>query len=147
MNPLKYLAVIFTTGIVPASLALIQPALGQEIQADAMELRAAAVRSLATLELASAGSANQRSCFTCHSQALPVFAFAEAQRRGVHISRQNMDRQLRHTYDHLERGLDAYRNGKGQGGGVDTAGYALWTLEEGQVAADRSHGRHLQPGC
>lgn len=115
---------------------LVSPLGAQEVVSPAIQIRAATDRSLPLLELASEGSANQRTCFTCHSQALPVFALAEAGRRGIHVSRDNLERQVQHTHDHLERGLKSYEAGRGQGGGVDTAGYALWTLEEGGRSPD-----------
>ena len=104
------------------------------------QVRSSVERSLPLLELASAGSASQRTCFTCHSQAMPVFALAEALQRGIHVDRANLQRQVRHTHKHLERGLKSYQEGKGQGGGVDTAGYALWTLEDGGQPADHVTG-------
>src|SRR6202008_195258 len=103
----------------------------QEKLPQATSIREAVDRSLPLLELASAGSANQRTCFTCHSQGLPVFAFVEARRRGIHIDAENLTRQVQHAWSHLERGLKSYEEGNGQGGGVDTAGYALWALDDG----------------
>lgn len=82
------------------------------------------------------GSANKRQCFTCHSQAVPVFALIEAQRQGFKVDEENIKRQLKHTHDHLKRGLENYRQGKGQGGDVLTAGFALWTLNEGNWPPD-----------
>lgn len=99
-------------------------------------LRAAISKALPTLEAGSIGSANKRQCFTCHSQAVPVFAFVEAKRQGFSVDDENLKRQLQHTYDHLKRGLANYRQGKGQGGDVLTAGYALWTLDEGNWPVD-----------
>ncbi len=93
-------------------------------------------RSVALLEKASAGTAEQRACFTCHGQALPVLALVEAEHRGFAIDQENLDRQVERAHRHLERGKASYIQGKGQGGGVDTAGYALWTLESGARAAD-----------
>ncbi len=87
-------------------------------------------RALPLLEIASSGSADQRTCFTCHSQALPIFALTEAQRHGFHVDSENLERQIQHTIKHLERGREQYDQGKGQGGGVDTSGYALWSLED-----------------
>lgn len=95
-------------------------------------IRGAVERALPLLEIASSGSADQRTCFTCHSQALPIFALSEARRRGFQVDTKNLDRQLRHTFKHLERGRELYDQGRGQGGGVDTAGYALWSLEESE---------------
>ncbi len=99
-------------------------------------IRDSVTRALPLLERASAGSADQRTCFTCHSQALPVFAIVESQRRGFHASAENLKRQIDHTYGHLRRGRKSYEEGKGQGGGVDTAGFALWTLEDGEQKTD-----------
>jgi len=102
------------------------------------ELVSAAKRSIAILETASAGSAERRTCFTCHSQAHPVLAIVEARRRGLSIDEANLVNQLQHTTEHLNRGREDYREGRGQGGKSDTAGYALWTLSAGAVNAPQS---------
>ncbi len=99
---------------------------------NAEDVRRSIQRAIPLLERASAGSADQRTCFTCHTQAIPVFALVEAERRGFQIDAANLARQVEHTHAHLQRGLERYREGQGQGGKVDTAGYALWTLEEAQ---------------
>jgi hypothetical protein len=96
---------------------------------------AAIRRAIPLLENAAAGSAKERKCFTCHSQALPVFAMAEVRTRGFDIDEDVFEAQLNHTAAHLKRGLKGYLKGKGQGGRVMTAGYALWALEAG----DRKH--------
>ena len=102
-----------------------------ELTAADAELTAAIERSLKLLEASSAGSAEQRICFTCHSQAHPVITLSEARRKGFQIDAENLDRQLRHTAKHLRRGRSDYIEGRGQGGKSDTAGYALWTLHAG----------------
>ena len=94
-------------------------------------VREAIQKSLALLELAAEGSSSNRMCFTCHGQAMPVIAFAVAIEQGFDLNQKGFDKQVEHTYQHLRRGRKAYKEGKGQGGGVDTAGYALWTLEDG----------------
>jgi N-acyl-D-amino-acid deacylase len=103
---------------------------------DGTRMRAAIKKSLPLLEQAAAGSADQRKCFMCHGQALPVMAASEARLRGFAIDEQNFARQLEHTTKHLKRGQKDYLKGKGQGGRVDMAGYALWTLEAGGRAGD-----------
>lgn len=105
-------------------------------EASPEQIHAAVERALPLLEKASAGSAEQRTCFTCHGQALPVFAIAASARHGFSVDTDNLKRQLTHTRAHLRRGRKAYQEGKGQGGGVDTAGYALWTLEEDEASQD-----------
>tara|TARA_R110002072_G_scaffold302100_1_gene483941 strand:- start:124336 stop:125394 length:1059 start_codon:yes stop_codon:yes gene_type:complete len=95
-------------------------------------------RAIPLLEQAAAGSARERKCFTCHSQALPVMAMAEARSRGFVIDEDVFESQLKHTAAHLKRGLAGYLKGKGQGGRVMTAGYALWTLEAGGRKSDET---------
>jgi N-acyl-D-amino-acid deacylase len=98
----------------------------------ASAIRDAIGKTIPLLEKGSAGSAEQRTCFTCHNQAVPVIAIIEARDRGFEIDEENLQRQLKHTTAHLTRGKKGYLAGKRQGGGVVTAGYALWTLEAGE---------------
>ena len=99
-------------------------------------IEAAIRRALPRLEQGAAGSAKQRQCFTCHNQALPALALAEAHRKGFSIDRELFAKQIQHTVEHLRRGREQYLAGKGQGGRVITAGYALWTLQAGAYPAD-----------
>ena len=107
------------------------------IQADD-RVRPAIERSLPLLERAAAGSADQRDCFTCHSQGLPVLALSAARPRGFAFDEANFQRQLDHTYAHLERNRERFDAGKGTGGNADTAGYALWTLSVGDRPPDET---------
>jgi len=102
---------------------------------NAGDLKVAAERSIVLLQAASAGSAERRTCFTCHSQAHPVLAIVEAKRRGLSIDEANLANQLNHTAEHHTRGRQDYLAGRGQGGKSDTAGYALWTLSSGSMNA------------
>lgn len=119
-----------------SAVAAMQARAAENGAADSETLRAAIQKSIPLLEKASHGAAEARECFTCHNQAIPVFALAAARRRGFEVDQENLDRQVAHTATHLRRGLENYREGRGQGGAVLTAGYALWTLAEGGQAAD-----------
>lgn len=101
-------------------------------------IRRAVTRAIPLLEAGSAGSAEERTCFTCHNQALPILALSEAKRRGFSIDETNLKRQLEHTRAHLERGKKGYLEGKGQGGKSITAGYALWALQAGAHEPDET---------
>ncbi len=92
-------------------------------------IKSAIEKSIPLIEKASAGSARERKCFTCHNQAMSVLVLDEARKRGFAIDEANFQLQIKHTAAHLKRGLKIYQAGKGQGGGPDTASYALWTLE------------------
>lgn len=93
------------------------------------QVRAAVAQSLPLLEAGAKGSLEQRArCFTCHNQGLPIMALSAAQVRGFTVDNQHLRRQVQHTADFLGKNRAQYLEGKGQGGQIDTAGYALWTL-------------------
>lgn len=102
------------------------------------ELRTAIERSLPLLARAATGHREQRTCFACHNQGLPVITLTAAAARGFAIDQAELQRQLEHTSRFLARNRDNYREGKGQGGQVDTAGYALWTLSAGERPPDET---------
>ena len=102
------------------------------------KIRVAIRRAIPLLEKGSAGSAEQRKCFTCHSQAMPILALSRAQQRGFVVDEANFNRQMQHTSKHLEGGRQRYLEGKGQGGRVVTAGYALWALDSGGYQPDKT---------
>lgn len=99
-------------------------------------VRKAIKKSISLIEKGAAGSAEQRVCFTCHNQALPVMAVVEARKRGFAIDEETLKAQVKHTSDHLKRGRKNYLEGRGQGGRVITAGYALWALEAAGQESD-----------
>lgn len=124
--------------VVMAALVPVSGVFAEDAEPSSDMLRAAITKSIPLLEKGSAGSAEQRQCFTCHSQAVPVLALAEARDRGFTIDASNFERQLRHTAAHLERGQKSYLEGHGQGGKAITAGYALWTLSAGGYGPDET---------
>jgi len=96
------------------------------------DLRAAIEKSLPLLTAGAHGSMEKRErCFTCHNQGLPIMALATAQSRGFKIDAAEFAKQVKFTADFLEKNRTNYLAGKGQGGQADTAGYALWALENG----------------
>ncbi|MDP7017494.1 MAG: prenyltransferase/squalene oxidase repeat-containing protein [Pirellulaceae bacterium] len=100
------------------------------------EAIASAIRkSIPLLEKGAAGSAKQRTCFTCHNQAVPVFALVEAGRRGFTVDNDNLQRQLKHTAEHLNRRREGLLKGRGK---VIIDAYALWTLEAGGWEPDET---------
>ena len=101
-------------------------------------LQSAAERAIPPIQKAMTGSADQRECFTCHHQAVPVVALAAAESRGLAVERAGLDRQIQHTITHLQRGYENYERGKGQGGQVATAGYALLALQAANWPADET---------
>lgn len=110
--------------------------LAEETPDFSARVHSAVERALPLLETASAETARQRRCFTCHGQAMPAVVFAEALKHGFHIDSENLNRQLDHTYAQLKRSRKRFADGRGTGGQVDTAGWALWGLEAGERKAD-----------
>lgn len=113
--------------------ALAPSAVGAaELSPGADALRAAVGKSLPLLTAGARGSMEKRErCFTCHNQGLPILALATAQARGFKIDAEELRKQVQFTADFLEKNRTNYLAGKGQGGQADTAGYALWALENG----------------
>lgn len=125
--------------ILAVMLALLVPAWAGAPAAEAPSREAvqtAVNRALPLLQKSAAEYTRQRGCFACHHQALSTLPVVLARQHGYEIDAPALQEQLRFTRRSLEGGRDGYRQGKGQGGAVDTAGYALWTLETGGVQPD-----------
>jgi len=109
------------------------PVLGRTADPDA----AAAVRkAIPLVEKGSAGYLRGARCFSCHHQAIAVLALTAARDRGFAVDAANLKAQADRAHEDLRSAEPGYREGRGQGGGVDRAGYALWTLEAAKAPAD-----------
>ena len=121
--------------MVAANSAVVQAEDGP----DPTAIKAAVAKSLPLLEKGAKGSMEQRKqCFTCHNQGLTVMALVTAQSRGIAIDAEHLQSQLKFTADFLGKNKQKYLEGKGQGGQTDTAGYALWTLDNGGWKPDET---------
>ncbi len=96
-------------------------------------LLGAADRAIAIVERSSAEYLKQRECFSCHHQSMSIMALMDARSRGLKVDMANLHQQVKRTLEHLKRGEADYRQGKGQGGGVDTSAYALMALAAAKV--------------
>ncbi|MCC7422090.1 MAG: hypothetical protein IT428_17565 [Planctomycetaceae bacterium] len=124
-----FLAVTFTAGDVLAEDA------GPSLET----IRAAVEKSLPLLERGAAGSMERRrQCFTCHNQGIPLLALATARDRGFGHDARHFEQQIRFTVQFLEKNRQGYVDGRGQGGQVTTAGYALWTIDAGGWQPDET---------
>lgn len=113
---------VAVTGSVSPVHADEQPALAA--------IRTAISKSLPLLEKGAKGSMEARKqCFTCHNQGLPIMALTLARTRGFDIDDEHIQAQLEFTREFLARNQEDYKAGKGQGGQIDTAGFAMWMLE------------------
>jgi Squalene-hopene cyclase C-terminal domain len=99
-------------------------------------IRDALGRALPLIQKGNAGHLEKRTCFACHHQAVPLLALSTARSRGLSIDEELFQKNLRAIAGFLDKNRDNYQKGQGQGGQVDTAGYALWTLQIGRWEPD-----------
>src|SRR5688572_8956293 len=109
------------------TLAVTAPATPMEPTPE--RIREAIERALPLLTKGAVGHSQQRTCFACHNQGVPLLALATARSRGFAVDDAEIERQARFIAGFLEKNRDNFSKGKGTGGQVDTAGYALWALE------------------
>jgi hypothetical protein len=94
-------------------------------------IREAVGKALPLIRKGSDGHMAKRTCFACHHQAVPLLALTTARSRGFPVEQPALQKHLRFIADFLDENREQYRKGRGQGGQVTTAGYALWSLELG----------------
>jgi hypothetical protein len=95
------------------------------------ETKSAIEKALPLLWKGAEGHVARKTCFACHNQGIPILAFTTARERGLSVPDTDLKKQLDFIAAFLAGNKDNYREGKGQGGQVDTAGYALFSLELG----------------
>lgn len=91
--------------------------------------REAAAKALPLLLKGAEGHVEKRSCYACHNQAFPVMAMAAARDRGFTVADDALTTQAEHIVRFLAENREKFVKGQGTGGQVDTAGYAMLTLE------------------
>jgi N-acyl-D-amino-acid deacylase len=109
---------------------------GAAAEPEPTAVRSAASKGLEILRKSAVEYTVQRQCFSCHHQPLAVLTMITAKSRGFEIDEKEIERQIKHTAEHLARNRDNYEAGKGQGGQGETAGYGLLTLHAGHWKAD-----------
>lgn len=106
-------------------VALLNSTLPQPI------IHAAVERSLPTLIKAASVHIDKKTCYGCHNEGYPLFAFDRAASRGFTIKPEVIDAVLEHTGDFLHNNKDKLEAAKNIGGGSDTVGWAMLTLHHG----------------
>lgn len=103
-------------------------------------IRKAVNRSIQVVEKSAQEYLSHRECFSCHHQAMPIIALETARRKGYQVDKKKLGAQVEHTFQHFKKNVAKYRDGRGTGGQVDTAGYGLWALHAGGWAKDEHTG-------
>ncbi len=131
MRPSRISVFLFAACLAGVGTASAADAPG-EVAPEPAVLRSAIGKSLPLLTAGARGSMEKRErCFTCHNQGMPIMALVAAQSRGIAIDADELRKQVQFTADFLAKNRENYLAGKGQGGQSDTAGYALWALDNG----------------
>lgn len=109
-------------------LVLFQPvAIWSQQQPE--EISEAVIAGLELVQGAAERYPDNRDCFSCHHQTLPMLAMVTARDRGFTIDAALLKDQAEFTREFYSGRIKAMRQGKGVGGRGTTAGYALWALE------------------
>ncbi len=118
--------------------ALVEPSGARGGTPGPEENRSAVRRSLPLIARSAKEYTRHRDCFSCHHQAVPVFALRLAKERGFAVDSSLIETQLEQAEADLSSAAESYRKGEGQPGGVTRAGYALWTLKAGGWESDET---------
>jgi len=104
--------------------------------ASSSELGPPVSRSLALLAKSAQTYTEQRTCFSCHHQTLPVLALQQARGQGFEVAAKEIQRQLAFTQRFFADRRTQVAMGKDVPGGPFTAGYALLALGENHWPRD-----------
>lgn len=105
------------------------PLLAADKAIESAKVIRAVAAAIAAIEKGTLNYADQRSCFTCHHQTLPMLAQAAARAGGFKINEDLFRQQTKITHDGFKNRHDKLRSGKGIGGQSMTVAYALWALD------------------
>lgn len=95
-------------------------------------------RGLQVVQKAARNYPENRSCFSCHHQTLPLLAMSVAREKGFPIDRQLLQDQADFTHKSFRRNRTELIEGKGVGGASMTVGYGLWALEIAKWPKDQT---------
>src|SRR5262245_20414599 len=110
------------------AVVVFAPLASGEDRVDQAQLRTAIEKSLPLLMAGAVGHRENRTCFACHNQGVPLLALSAARERGFAVDAEELGRQQKFITEFLGKNRENYLQGKGTGGQADTAGYALWAL-------------------
>src|SRR4051812_7080605 len=76
------------------------------------DLKASIAKALPPLTKGAAGHREEKTCFACHNQGLPIMAMTTARQRGVTIDSDELNSQLKFIVEFLGDNRAGYREGK-----------------------------------
>ena len=109
----------------------------QAKESDQLTINRAIERGLNIVQKGAGNYPNNRECFSCHHQTLPMLAMREASEAGISIDEELMQEQVHFIRDYFEDRMNSVTEGKSVGGRSLTAGYLLWSFELAGVKKDQ----------
>lgn len=85
-------------------------------------------RGLQIVQKAAANYPNNRSCFSCHHQTLPMLAMVAARDHKLPGDEKLLASQAEFTHKSFQERIEPMKEGRGVGGMSMTVAYGLWTL-------------------
>lgn len=104
------------------------PAIAGDANAGHAEVSAELGRSLELIAAGAIGYVEQRKCFSCHHQSLPLLALTHARQQGLPVDEAAVTRQVEFTRTYFDRRKERVARGEDVPGGAYSAGYALLGL-------------------
>lgn len=102
------------------------------------DLRTAVERGLAQVTRAASNWQQNKTCFSCHHQTLPMLAAVEAARVGFPLDRAWLQSQAATTHEYFAERIEDMDDGDHVPGGAATTAYGFWALSLDQRPADRT---------
>jgi N-acyl-D-amino-acid deacylase len=117
-------------------LVLLGPVIAGEKEFTVENVRRAVEGGLRIVQKGARNYPENRNCFSCHHQTLPMLAMREASDAGLVIDKDLLIEQGLFSRESFEERLDSVAKGKSVGGRSLTAAYLLWAFELGEKAKD-----------
>lgn len=121
----RQLAVVFACILLPIPTRADKPP----------SLKAAVEKGLARVAQGAASYPKNRSCFSCHHQAMPIQALTAARQRGFNVPADDIKKHVEFSLKSFAK-KDQIEKGQGIGGANTTVGYAFLTLAAVEHPAD-----------
>lgn len=102
----------------------------------APDVRSAMLRGLGLMRLAGSNWIQNKTCFACHHQTLPMLAIREAALSGSATDESWMKAQMALTDQYFLERIDMMKSAEHVPGGSFTVGYALWAMSLAGRAPD-----------
>ncbi|MEW6302075.1 MAG: prenyltransferase/squalene oxidase repeat-containing protein [Verrucomicrobiota bacterium] len=119
-------------------LTVVVGSVAAERENDRDQIARAVRAGLRVIETSVAAYPEERTCFSCHHQTLPMQAMDRARRRGFEINTALFEAQTKLTHESFRSRVEQLREGKNIGGRAMTVGYGLWALDLGDAKRDET---------